>query len=270
MEQINYLDQILVYKKREIEILLKRIDKDHNHPLHTILGQDRTSNALFSSALKKESFAVIAEIKRRSPSLGNIRQISDPLQLALDYCSGGASAISVLTDPRSFGGSLADLRLIADGIFEQYPLLRKDFIIHPVQLAEAVLAGSQAVLLISRVLGKNLPKLIKEAKRLGLETLTEVHDRADLDLALEAEAPIIGVNHRNLQTFQIDLNISKILRPLIPNQVITVAESGIYLPSQAHLMKELGYNAVLVGEALVRAENPAKLIQEMKGVKNES
>ncbi|MBA2727466.1 MAG: indole-3-glycerol-phosphate synthase, partial [Parachlamydiaceae bacterium] len=188
--------------------------------------------------------------------------------LALKYCQGGASAISVLTDTKGFGGSLEDLKQVANALSTKYPkvsVLRKDFIIHRLQLAEAVLAGANAVLLIANVVGYELKSLLLEAKSLGLETLTEVHDMADLELALKAEAPIIGINHRNLSTFEIGLDISDTLRPLIPSHVIAVAESGIHNTVSAKRMRDLGYDAILVGEALVRSDDPIKLIELMQG-----
>ncbi len=254
---MTYLDKILHEKKQEVARLIKT----------QIPAESRAPRCRFSDALKGPGLAVIGEVKRRSPTLGEIRAIEDPLELALTYCQGGASAISVLTDSQGFGGSLEDLSRVA-GIRAKYPkaaLLRKDFIIHPVQLSEAVLAGADAVLLIAHAIGKDLKNLLQEARRLGLEVLTEVHDFTDLELALEAEAPIIGINHRNLATFEIDLAISEKLIPLIPKGVITVAESGIHEPQQARHMRALGFDAILVGEALVRSSDPAKLIKQMKG-----
>lgn len=240
---MDYLKKIAAYKQEEVANLLRKKKR-------------------FSAALKK--FAVIGEVKRRSPSRGVIGEIDDPVALAKKYIQGGAGAISVLTDGPSFGGCLEDLQRVSAGI--EAPTLRKDFILHPLQLAEAATAGASAVLLIARLVGKELKSLMTTAELLGLETLTEIHDEEDLQLALEAGAPIIGVNHRNLETFAIDLSISDRLKPLIPAGVITVAESGIHTPEQAKRMRELGYDAILVGEALVKAENPARLIAAMRGV----
>lgn len=263
---INHLEHILRLKRKEVARLEEKAEMNSNHSLNQILKQTREPKSHFSKALKGQHLNVIAEVKRRSPSCGEIRQINDPAALALEYCRGGAAAISVLTDEQSFGGSLGDLREVTSVLAVQYPqvaVLRKDFILHPLQLAEAVLEGAHAVLLIAHAVA-DLKSLIQEAKRLGLETLTEVHDRAGLELALEAEAPIIGINHRNLETFQVDLSISEKLRPLVPNHVVVVAESGIHLPDQAKRMRTLGFDAILVGEALVRSDNPSKLIREMR------
>lgn len=267
MKTANYLDEILIHKKQEIDRLVHETKAEPQHPLNQILIQTHPLRTRFSTALKQSSLAVIGEVKRQSPTSGKIAQIENPEELALKYCQGGASAISVLTDAKNFGGSLSDLSQVAKGIASQYPnvaVLRKDFIIHPLQLAEAVYAGANAVLLIVYAVGKNLKFLIQEANRLGLEVLTEVHDLADLELALKAEAPIIGINHRNLTTFEIDLSISETLKPLIPPHIITVAESGIHQPMQAKRMRELGFDAILVGEALVRSKDSSKLIKLMK------
>ena len=273
MKSASYLDNIILYKKQEVDRLIHETKDTPEHNLNQILNQIHTPNSHFSNALKGPNLAVIGEVKKRSPSLGEIGQIDNPAELALKYCQGGASAISVLTDAKSFGGSLSDMNQVKQAIKGQYPhvsILRKDFIIHPLQLAEAVYAGANAVLLIVHAVGKNLTFLLQEAKRLGLEVLTEVHDLADLELALEAEAPIIGINHRNLTTFEIDLGVSAILRPLIPSHIITVAESGIHQPHQAQQMRELGFDAILVGEALVRSKDPSKLIKLMRGKNDES
>lgn len=268
MKTVNHLEEIIANKKQEIERLVDETKYHPEHYLNMILNQNHLPSTHFSTALKKNNLAVIGEVKRRSPTCGEIRRIDDPAELALKYCEGGASAISVLTDARAFGGSLLDMVQVKQRLKEKYPsvsVLRKDFILHPLQLAEAVSVGVSAVLLIVNVVGMNLKFLIQEAQRLGLEVLTEVHDLPELELALEAGAPIIGINHRNLSTFEIDLNISEVLRPLIPAHIITVAESGIHQPMQARQMRELGFDAILVGEALVRSNDPSQLIKEMKG-----
>ncbi len=267
MKTKNYLDKIINQKKIEVDQLIQATKNDSQHPLNQVLSQIHSPNTRFSKALQGSHLAVIGEVKRRSPSRGEMGRIENPAELALRYCQGGASAISVLTDAEAFGGSLTDLSNVVEALRLSYPkvaVLRKDFIIHPLQLAEAVIAGAHAVLLIVHVVGKNLKFLLEEAKRLGLEVLTEVHDLADLKIALEAEAPIIGINHRNLTTFEIDLGISETLRPLIPPHMITVAESGILQPEHAKKMRKLGFDAILVGEALVRSNDPSELIKLMR------
>ncbi len=273
MKTTSYLDKLIDNKKQEIQRLIHEAEANPSHYLNKVLSHKYSPSKRFSSALKKENLSIIAEIKRKSPSLGNIRSIDNSVELALKYCQGGASAISVLTDFQGFGGSLFDMNEVSRELKLKYSnisVLRKDFIFHPLQLAEAVFFGADAVLLIVRVVEKNLSFLIKEAENLGLEVLTEVHNLNELELALEAEASIIGINHRNLSTFDIDLSISRTLKPLIPSHIVTVAESGIHTPEQALQMKELGFDAILVGEALVRSQDPLHLIQLMLGAENES
>lgn len=248
----NYLEAILKQKKFEVEQL-----KNCVFPV-----QNLSNGKKFSKALQGQKLAVIAEIKRQSPSCGKLNEIKDPVHLAAKYSEGSVSALSVLTDSMHFGGSLRDLELIAKTT--KTPILRKDFIIHPLQLQETALAGASAVLLIAGVLRGNLKNFIRTAENLGLETLTEVHTQEDLQIALEAEAPIIGINHRNLQTFEIDFDRSKLLRPLIPPHVISVAESGIHSAEQMQQLYEMGYDAVLIGEALVRSSNPIKTLHELR------
>jgi len=272
MKTTDFLTKIISQKKKEVDRLIVETAENPPHPLNLILKNGGKPRKGFREALKGPDLNVIAEVKRKSPSRGNIQAIENPAKLALQYCHGGASAISVLTDTDAFGGSLKDLQEVVkelDVAYPHIPSLRKDFILHPLQLAEAVLAGASAVLLIARVLGKNLKTLLEEADRLGLEALTEVHDMGDLELALEAQASIIGVNHRNLKTFEVNLDISESLCPHIPSHIVKVAESGIHTPSQAKRMRVLGYNAILVGEALARSNNPAELIAWMRGEANE-
>lgn len=267
MRQSTYLDKIIHDKRLEVEKLLHD-DAVNGNPLAKLLAMSRKPSGKFSAALKGPQLSVIAEIKRASPSKGKIGDIADPSLLALNYSQGGASAISVLTDFKHFGGTLEDLRSTRQNFAQagaQVPLLRKDFLIHELQLCEAATAGASAVLLIADVLGKDLRKMIQTAEFLGLEALVEVHDESDLVIALEAEAKIIGVNNRNLKSFEIDLKTSEVLRPKIPSSIITVSESGISTPADAARMRNLGYDAILVGEALVRSTNPAQLIAGMKG-----
>lgn len=257
-----FLNKIMQRKHAEVEQLLEITRRSPDHPLNRLRQQgQRACGTRFKSALATGKLEVIAEIKRRSPSLGSIREIADPVALATNYCLGGAAAISVLTDFEGFGGSLDDLQRVSAAV--SAPTLRKDFILHPIQLAEAAQSGAAAALLIVAAVKYNLRFLMEEATHLGLETLVEVHDLQELEIALRAEAPIIGINHRNLHTFEIDLTLSEKLRSHIPNGVITVAESGIHTPVQAKQMADLGYHAVLVGEALVRATSPLAFIQAL-------
>lgn len=241
---MNYLEAIVERKKQEIDKLKRK--------------------KRFKEALKEPGLSLIAEIKRRSPSRGVFKEIADPLLLAKKYVEGGAAALSILTDREGFGGSLRDLQLVAQADLG-VPLLRKDFILEPIQLEETVKAGADVTLLIVALLKKRTKELLKNARDLGLEALVEVHNREELDIALEAGAEIIGVNSRNLSTFTVDLETALSLAPLIPNSLVKVAESGIKTVEDAQRVYRAGYDAALVGEALVRAEDPEKLIREMRG-----
>lgn len=272
MKQVSYLDRIIDQKKKEVEKLIE-MDKSHSYFLTEVLEKKHISLGLFSKALKQPGFAVIAEIKRTSPSKGILGDIPDPSLLALKYSEGGASAISVLTDVEHFGGSLEDLKQVSLKLQSKgiaVPTLRKDFIVHELQLFEAVLVGASAVLLIASVLGKDLKRMQELATSVGLEVLTEIHDERDLEIALEAGSKIIGVNNRNLKTFEINLKTSERLRPQIPKDVIAVSESGIHTVEQAVRMKRASFDAILVGEALVTSKDPSTLITKMKEGKNEN
>jgi indole-3-glycerol phosphate synthase len=253
----NTLKAILEQKEKEVSFLKQqmRIKEDFSHK----------TPISFKKALQGNSLAVIAEIKRRSPSKGLIDPIENPLQLAENYIQGGANALSILTDQTFFGGSLEILEQIASVAQEQsIPSLRKDFIIDPIQILEAKQAGASAVLLIVAALGSKTKALLDFARSCQLDVLVEVHSVEELDIALEAEADIIGVNNRNLDTFEVDTDLALKLLPLIPDGVITVAESGIQDPSLAKRYHQAGFHAVLIGESLVRSPSPKQFIQACK------
>lgn len=213
--------------------------------------------------LCEPSLSVIAEIKRQSPSAGKISGINDPVELALNYKKGGASAISVLTDKTFFGGSLADLRNVVNACPDM-PVLRKDFILDQIQLNETKRAGATIVLLIVAILKDKLSSLLEKALGMGFDVITEVHDETELKIALEAGAKIIGVNNRNLDTFEVSLQTAERLKKQIPKGILTIAESGIFSIDDAKRMKDAGFNGVLIGEALVRSGNPVEFIQQIK------
>jgi indole-3-glycerol phosphate synthase len=209
--------------------------------------------------------SVIAEVKRRSPSKGDLADIPDPAELAGQYAAGGAAAISVLTEQRRFGGSLADLRTVRAAVAT--PLLRKDFMVTPYQLHEARAAGADLVLLIVAALDQPLlEKLYAEARGLGLTVLVEVHDAEETRRAVDLGAELIGVNARNLKTLDIDPDSFGRLAPLIPDTVVRVAESGISGPEDVLRYAEQGANVVLVGEALVRDGDPEAAVRSMRGL----
>ncbi len=220
---------------------------------------------LVTAIRESNRLAVIAEVKRRSPSAGVIADELDPVEQAAAYASGGATAISVLTEPDHFGGSLDDLRIVRSQI--GVPILRKDFIVHPAQVYEARAAGADALLIIVAALDqRNLETLIETTEKTGMTALVEVHDSSEARRALEAGARLIGVNNRNLDTFDVDLSTAESIAPLITDADATVAESGIQNAADAGRMAAAGYQAILVGEALVRASDPAAMVAELTGV----
>jgi indole-3-glycerol phosphate synthase len=200
-------------------------------------------------------------VKRASPSAGTLAAITDPVALARRYAEAGAAAISVLTEPDHFHGSLADLRAVsAAGLA---PTLRKDFVTHPTQLFNAKRCGASAALLIAAVLGRKLGLFLDAAEQAGVEALVEVHDAQEFELALEAGARVIGINHRDLRTFEIDLTLSARLLPRIPPDVRVVAESGVRTLDDAQRLRDAGLRNLLVGEALVRSDDPGALLRQL-------
>ncbi len=220
----------------------------------------------FSGALLGGGVRLIAEIKKSSPSRGLLRPNFDPLDLARTYAANGAAALSVLTDPR-FEGELAHLEQVkASGASQRLPVLRKDFIFDPYQVYEARAAGADAMLLIVAVLEPALLKqLLAAAQSLWMQCLVEVHDQAELETALEAGAEIIGINNRDLRTFNTDLAVTEEVAPKVPRGKIIVSESGIHNRDHLHRLTPLGVNAVLVGEALVTAPDVGQKVRELSG-----
>lgn len=221
--------------------------------------------SFFRNALIKTKRSVIAEVKRKSPSKSKIANIPDPSLLAKKYVSGGASAISVLTDREFFSGSLNDLSEVKKNLDKiNCPVLRKDFIIDPIQIVETIDAGADAILLIVAALGKDKTKaLLDFSKAAEIDAMVEVHSNDELDIAISAGAQIIGINNRNLDTFEIDVNISKSMISGIPDNIVKVSESGIRSSEMARELFRCGFNAVLVGEFLASADDPSNLIKEM-------
>ena len=205
--------------------------------------------------------AVIAEVKKASPSAGIIAPDFNPLSQAREYARGGAHALSVLTDEKYFHGHLTYLRQIREQV--ELPLLRKDFIIHELQIYESVIAGADAILLIVASLDDaTLRKLYDVAKSCQLDILVEVHDLPEMERALELGADMIGINNRNLKTFQVDLATTEALAEEIPSDTVAISESGIRDGADVRRVRAAGINAVLVGETLMRAKNvPAKLAE---------
>ena len=206
---------------------------------------------------------VIAEVKRRSPSKGELAEIGEPADLAADYADAGARVISVLTEQRRFGGSLADLDAVRKRV-PGTPILRKDFIVSPYQVHEARAHGADMVLLIVAALEQNvLEALLDRVESLGMAALVEVHTAEEADRALEAGAKIIGINARNLHTLDVDRDVFGRIAPGLPPEVIKIAESGVRGPSDLMAYAGSGADAVLVGEGLVTSDNPKSAVNQL-------
>jgi indole-3-glycerol phosphate synthase len=259
---MSILDEIFSHKRVEVATAKKM-----NSMLSLELAaKDLPTPPDFTVALKGFPGAtpcLIAEVKYRSPSKGVLSLDFDPLDLARNYATAGAAAISVLTDQKYFGGSLDYLQEIA-ALGLGVPLLRKDFIFDRYQLLEARLAGASAVLLIVAMLELGqLRDLLDAVHELGLNALVEVHTLDDVDLALEAGARVIGVNNRDLHTFNVSLDTSLQLRPFIPPEVVMVAESGIHSAEDVSRLAAAGINAMLIGEGLVTAPDIGAKVREL-------
>jgi indole-3-glycerol phosphate synthase len=261
----NRLEPIQLQKQKEVDALRELVAQDAQHPIMKFLrGENHvTHSTTFKQALNKPgSIAVIAEIKRKSPSKGLIAPIIDPVKLAHTYAAGGADALSILTDTHFFNGHLDDLTQVARQLQTRpLPILRKDFIIDKIQIAEAAAAHAHAVLFIVAVLGQETQVFLEYARSINMDVLIEVHDRDELELALHCGAEIIGINNRDLKTFEVDTKRASELIKHIPDSIVTVAESGILDPQQVHHYYHDGFNAVLIGEALVKSDNPALFIK---------
>ena len=224
----------------------------------------------FEKALAAPDLSFICEVKKASPSKGIIAENFPYLEIAKEYEAAGASAISVLTEPEYFLGNDRYLQEIAAET--NIPVLRKDFIVDSYQIYEAKLLGAQAVLLIAALLNdaKTLASYIKIASELGLSALVEIHSEAETEQALKAGARIIGINNRDLKTFKVDIGVTARLKKAMPAGIITVAESGIQSADDAREMKEIGVDAVLIGESLMRAENKKEFLAKLKKAASEN
>ena len=216
----------------------------------------------FACAVSGERRRIIAEVKKASPSKGIIREDFDPVAIAREYASHGASAISVLTEERFFQGSLHTLEQIRSAVTE--PLLRKDFIIDPYQLWEAKSYGADAVLLIAALLDPSLLRdLAAQAAALSLDVLVEVHNEDELRVAIESGAPLLGINNRDLRTFEVSLATTELLAPLIPKGMPVICESGIDSLEQIRRVERCGIHVFLIGESLMRAPHPGIKLREL-------
>ncbi|MEO7414340.1 MAG: indole-3-glycerol phosphate synthase TrpC [Opitutaceae bacterium] len=256
------LTEIMAWKRQEIAASVRPVsDREFR-----ALDADLPKPPSFAAALRRSDgkLAVIAEIKRRSPSAGDIAAGISATEQAQKYRAAGAAALSVLTDEKYFGGTLEDLRSVT-ALFRREPLaipcLRKDFMVHPIQVLEARQAGASAILIIVRALeDEEITALHFAAQAAGLDVLFEIHDEAELARAVRHGAKIIGVNNRDLAIFKTDLALSEKLIPQFPQDVIAVSESGIFTAADAARARAAGAHAVLVGEALMKSAAPRALV----------
>jgi indole-3-glycerol phosphate synthase len=260
---MDKLTEIMAHKRREIAPLLRPVFPEELAGLNRELPRPPS----FLSALRRKDgkLAVISEIKRRSPSAGAIKEGISALDQAHRYRAAGAAALSILTDEKYFGGRLEDLKQVTQDFATQgpaLPCLRKDFMVHPIQVLQARQAGASAILIIVRALSDDEIEILhKAAIAAGLDALFEIHNEDELARAVRHGAKIIGVNNRDLAIFKTDLGLSERLIPRFPKGVVAVSESGIATAVDAARVKAAGAHAVLVGESLMRAPDPAAVIR---------
>jgi indole-3-glycerol phosphate synthase len=256
----NILDEIVAAKQEELAAVKAAA------PLAVVQERiaGRSAPLSLAGALRGGEVRLIAEVKKASPSRGLLCPDFDPVRLAATYADNGASAISVLTDPR-FQGEPEHLSVIKEsGVSASAPVLRKDFIFEPYQVYEARAMGADAYLLIVAILSASqLGELLALGQELGMDALVEIHDSEELQTALDARAEIVGINNRDLRTFNTDLATTEGLVPLVPGDKVIVSESGIFTPDHLQRLGRLGVNAVLVGEALVTAPDTAAKVREL-------
>ncbi|OHB40096.1 MAG: indole-3-glycerol phosphate synthase [Planctomycetes bacterium RIFOXYD2_FULL_41_16] len=261
---MTILDEIYKHKLSEVAEDKRRVS------LETLKEQckKRHSTRSFGAALKSDiNIRIIAEIKKASPSLGIIRENFNPVEIARIYETGGAAAISVLTDEKFFQGSLSYLTDVKKSV--NLPILRKDFIIDAYQIFEARSAGADAILLIAALLSKDeIQRYLELARELDMDCLVEVHSETELKKVLQTNAHIIGINNRDLATFKTDLETTVRLRPIIPAEKIVVSESGIKSRADVIKLIEKGIDAILVGETLMKSDDMSAKLQELLGIFN--
>src|SRR5215469_12853317 len=254
---MNRLAEIIAHKRTEIEPLIG----------YTVEWRQKfrqvSSFRGFKSALMGDTFGIIAEVKKASPSAGIISENVNPVNVALAYDEAGANCISVLTDQKYFHGHLSDLAAIRKTVTR--PLLRKDFTVHEVQIYQAALAGADAILLIVAALtDKELDHFLRVSDDCGIDALVEVHNELELSRALHAGATFIGINNRNLATFQVDLQTTETLAPLIPRGRVVISESGIKSLEDIGRVAAAGVHGALIGESLMRAASPQAVLKSFR------
>lgn len=258
------LDRIVTGTRRDLD----RLTEAERERIHQAAAAMERGDHRFRRALEESGIRIIAEIKAASPSAGTISGEIDPEAIARRYAEGGAAALSVVTEPHHFHGSRD---WIAEAKRSGLPVIMKDFVVDPVQIDRGCLAGADAILLLASILDETrLRELRQRIETLGLDALVEVHDEKELDLALSSGAPMVGVNSRNLRTFEVDLRTAERIAQRIPPDVVMVAESGIHTRRDIERLEAAGYRAFLVGEALMRAGDPVSLLRTLTAAEVES
>ena len=258
----NVLTEIVRARRRRVQQLKRSRPLSEEQALARRGEPGMGPRSLYHALKRTGPVSCIAEMKKASPSRGLLRDPFEPIEIAVDYESHGAAAVSVLTEENYFLGSMNDLESVRRTISR--PVLRKDFILDPYQIYESSAGCADAVLLIAAILTpRRLLKLKQVADRLGLEVLVEVHDRQELTLALDAGARLIGVNNRDLKTLEVNLNTSLELAPHIPESILSVSESGIKAPGDIRQLLEAGYDAFLIGESLMKSAQPGRTLREL-------
>jgi len=254
------LDRIVSHNLGELEFKKRRLSMAELQRL----ASEQPSALDLASALRGDGIQLIAEVKKASPSRGIIRPDFDPVEIAKIYAGNGAAAVSVLTEARYFQGSLDHLKNIRKALPDAIPLLRKDFIVDPYQIYESRTYGADSLLLIVAILEpERLQELLGISHELNMSCLVEVHNEAEVEIALKSQAKIIGINNRDLNTFEVDIAVTKRLRPLIPPDRIVVSESGIKERTDIEKLRQLGIDAVLIGESLMSASDIAARMREL-------
>jgi indole-3-glycerol phosphate synthase len=256
------LNKIVAHKRQALKAQKEAV------PLAQLraLSAGRPHPLSLAAALRRPGVALIAEVKRASPSKGVFSADLDAARLAETYVAGGAAAISVLTDERFFRGTLQDLTRVKSAVSNSrapVPVMRKDFIIDPYQVVESCAYGADALLLIASILSQDLlSELLALTHEMGMLALVEIHDQTELERAVRLSPQLVGINNRNLEDFSVDLATFGRLRPRLPREVVAVAESGVHSAADLRALREMGADAVLVGEALVTAPDVAAKVRE--------
>ena len=255
---MTLLDEIVAEVRKQVE------GRKRKTPADQLPNRSTERRSLVDAIRGSGGVPIIAEIKRKSPSIGVLRRDFDVITLAKAYESGGAIGISILTEPSYFGGSLENLIKVKESV--GIPILRKDFIIDEYQVHESAAHGADSVLLIASCLSDDLKDFLVLTDDLGLEALVECHSEQEVEKAVEAGAEMIGINNRDLRTLEIDLNITKKLAKHVPDDRILVSESGVKSPEDVKFLLNAGASAVLVGTALIKAQDPKQKLIELRTV----